>query len=87
VDVYSKTGTWGPRFADAGIIRHETGKDLVLTVLIESRPAYRGSFIAALARRVPQLSNNRGRATKETLIYSRFLRHRDVTPLSTHARR
>jgi beta-lactamase class A len=51
VEVYSKTGTWGPIFADAGIIRHVSAKQLVLAVFIESRPAYRGDFIAALAGR------------------------------------
>ena len=51
VEVYSKTGTWGPIFADAGIVRHQSGRQIVLAVFIESRPAYRGNFIAALARR------------------------------------
>ncbi len=51
VEVYSKTGTWGPIFADAGIVRHRSGRQLVLAVFIESRPAYRGNFIAALTRR------------------------------------
>jgi beta-lactamase class A len=50
-EVYSKTGTWGPIFADAGIVRHRSGRQIVLAVFIESRPAYRGNFIAALARR------------------------------------
>ena len=47
VEVYSKTGTWGPIFADAGIIRHASGHQLVVAIFIESRPAYRGNFIAA----------------------------------------
>jgi len=51
VEVYSKTGTWGPIFADAGIVRHRSGRQIALAVFIESRPAYRGNFIAALARR------------------------------------
>lgn len=51
VEVYSKTGTWGPIFADAGIVRHRSERQIVLAVFIESRPAYRGNFIAALARR------------------------------------
>lgn len=49
VEVYSKTGTWGPIFADAGIIRGPSGRQLVLVVFIESNPAYRGGFIAELA--------------------------------------
>lgn len=50
-EVYSKTGTWGPIFADAGIIHHESGRQMVLVVFIEASPAYRGSFIADLAHR------------------------------------
>ncbi len=53
-EVYSKTGTWGPIFADAGIIHHSSGRQAVLAVFIESRPAYRGSFIAALSERVTE---------------------------------
>ncbi len=51
VDVFSKTGTWGPIFADAGIIRHPSGKQIILAVFIESKPPYRGNFISELARR------------------------------------
>jgi beta-lactamase class A len=50
VEVYSKSGTWGPIFADAGIIRSPGGRQLVLAVFIDSNPAYRGDFIANLAR-------------------------------------
>lgn len=50
VEVYSKTGTWGPIYADAGIIRGPTGRQLALAVFIDSKPAYRGRFIAELAR-------------------------------------
>lgn len=49
IEVYSKTGTWGPIFADAGIISHESGRQLILVVFIDGRPAYRGRFIADLA--------------------------------------
>jgi len=49
-DVYSKTGTWGPIFADAGIMRGNTGRQLALAVFMDSKPAYRGDFIADLAR-------------------------------------
>jgi len=51
LEVYAKTGTWGPIFADAGIVRHASGHQLVVAVFIEGRPAYRGSFIAELTRR------------------------------------
>jgi len=50
IEVYSKTGTWGPIFADAGIVRHASGEQLVVAAFIEGRPAYRGSFIAKLTR-------------------------------------
>jgi beta-lactamase class A len=51
LEVYAKTGTWGPIFADTGIVRHASGHQLVVVVFIEGRPAYRGSFIAELTRR------------------------------------
>ncbi len=51
LEVYSKTGTWGPIFADAGIVEHASGHQLVVVVFLEGRPAYRGSFIAELTRR------------------------------------
>lgn len=51
LEVYSKTGTWGPIFADAGIVRHRSGHQLVVAVFVEGRPPYRGSFIAELTRR------------------------------------
>ena len=54
LEVYSKSGTWGPIFADAGIIRHASGRQLVLVVLTEGRPPYRGDFIANLAYRCAQ---------------------------------
>ena len=50
IEVYSKTGTWGPIFADAGIVRHADGHQLVVAAFIEGRPAYRGPFIAKLTR-------------------------------------
>jgi beta-lactamase class A len=51
LEVYSKTGTWGPIYADAGIVRHASGKEFVLTVFIKSTPRYRGDFIADLTHR------------------------------------
>ena len=50
VEVYSKTGTWGPIYADAGIVRNGGAGDLVVAVFLEGRPAYRGSFVAELSR-------------------------------------
>jgi beta-lactamase class A len=46
--VVAKTGTWGPIFADAGIVRAPDGRALVIAAYLESVPAYRGSFIADL---------------------------------------
>lgn len=51
LEVYSKSGTWGPIYADAGIIRHASGRQLVLVVFTEAHPPYRGDFIADLAYR------------------------------------
>jgi hypothetical protein len=55
LEVYAKTGTWGPIFADAGVVRHASGSQLVVVVFIEGSPAYRGSFIAELTRRAVRL--------------------------------
>lgn len=52
VEVYSKTGTWGPIHADAGIIRHQSGQQVVVAAFLEGEPRYRGSFIAELTDRV-----------------------------------
>ncbi len=49
--VYAKSGTWGPIYADAGIIRHTSGRQLVLVVFTAAQPPYRGDFIADLAYR------------------------------------
>lgn len=51
LEVYSKSGTWGPIYADAGIIRHASGRQLVLVVFTEAHPPYRGDFIADLTFR------------------------------------
>lgn len=50
--VEAKTGTWGPIFADAGIVRAANGRILVLAAFLDSSPAYRGSFIADLTERL-----------------------------------
>jgi len=53
LEVYSKSGTWGPDYADAGIVRHiPSGRQLVLVVFTEAHPAYRGDFIAELTYRL-----------------------------------
>jgi hypothetical protein len=51
LEVFSKTGTWGPIFGDAGIVRHASGHQMVVAVFIEGKPAYRGGFIAQFTRR------------------------------------
>ncbi|HEV7732681.1 MAG TPA: serine hydrolase [Candidatus Binatia bacterium] len=52
LEVYAKTGTWGPIYADAGIVRNAEGKQFVVAVLIQGSPAYRGDFIADLTERL-----------------------------------
>jgi Beta-lactamase enzyme family len=54
LEVYSKSGTWGPIYADAGIIRHVSGRQLVLVVFTQAQPPYRGDFIADLAQRAAE---------------------------------
>jgi hypothetical protein len=51
LEVYSKTGTWGPIYADAGIVRDGSGQQFALVVFIEGHPRYRGDFIVDLAHR------------------------------------
>ncbi len=48
----SKSGTWGPIFADAGIVTHQSGRQLVLVVFLERDSGYHGPFIAELADRL-----------------------------------
>jgi beta-lactamase class A len=52
LEVYAKSGTWGPIYADAGIVRHvASGREMVVVVFTEARPAYHGDFIADLTER------------------------------------
>jgi len=51
LEVYSKSGTWGPIYADAGIIRHISGRQIVLVVFTAGQPPYHGDFIADLTFR------------------------------------
>lgn len=50
--VEAKTGTWGPIFADAGVVRSADGRALVIAAFLDSNPAYRGGFIADLTERL-----------------------------------
>jgi beta-lactamase class A len=52
LEVYAKSGTWGPIYADAGIVHHPSGRELVVAVFTEGRPPYRGDFIADLTEAV-----------------------------------
>jgi hypothetical protein len=49
LEVYAKSGTWEPTYADAGIVRQlASGLQKVIVVFTEASPAYRGEFIAQL---------------------------------------
>jgi len=51
LEVYAKSGTWGPIYADAGIVRDTSGRQFVLVVFTQGQPPYRGDFIADLTQR------------------------------------
>ncbi len=52
LDVFAKSGTWGPIYADAGIVRdRSTGRQFALAVFTQGTPPYRGDFIADLTQR------------------------------------
>jgi beta-lactamase class A len=53
-EAYSKSGTWGPIYSDAGIVRDASGKEFVIAVFTESSPPYRGEAIAQLTRRTAE---------------------------------
>ncbi|MEB2286249.1 MAG: serine hydrolase [Myxococcales bacterium] len=54
LEVYAKSGTWGPDYADAGIVRAPDGHQFALAVFTEATPAYRGELIAQLAHRAAE---------------------------------
>ena len=68
-EVFSKTGTWGPIFADAGIIRRKAdGHQLVVVAFVEAKPgssAYRGDFIAKLTRAIARTVFTEGEARRD----------------------
>ena len=46
LEVYAKSGTWGPIYADAGIVRHlASGRQFAIAVFTQGAPPYRGEFI------------------------------------------
>ena len=53
-EVYAKSGTWGPVYADAGIVRDSTGRQFVVAVFTDANPPYRGDAIADLTRRLAE---------------------------------
>lgn len=53
LEIYAKSGTWGPIYADAGIVRQvASGRQVVIAVFTEATPIYHGDFIADLTERV-----------------------------------
>ena len=54
LEVYAKSGTWGPDYADAGIVRAPDGHQFALVVFTEATPAYRGELIAQLTFRAAE---------------------------------
>jgi len=52
LEVYAKSGTWGPIYADAGIVRHTSGRQMIVVVFTEG--SYRGDFIADLTQRAAE---------------------------------
>jgi hypothetical protein len=51
IEVFAKTGTWGPIYADAGILRAPSGHQLVVAVFLEGQPRYRGWFISKITEK------------------------------------
>jgi beta-lactamase class A len=49
LETYAKSGTWGPIYADAGIVRQASGRQMIVVVFTEG--SYRGDFIADLTER------------------------------------
>ncbi|HXC49972.1 MAG TPA: serine hydrolase [Candidatus Limnocylindrales bacterium] len=63
VEVYSKSGTWGPIYADAGIVRDPSGREFVLAFFTDASPPYRGDGIALVTRRlIDHLFGDAGKA-------------------------
>jgi beta-lactamase class A len=51
-EVFSKSGTWGPIYADAGIVRDRSGREFVIAMFTDASPPYRGDAIANLVHRL-----------------------------------
>lgn len=50
VEIFAKTGTWGPITADAGIVRTPSGRQVIVAAFVEGAPRYKGDFIAQIAK-------------------------------------
>lgn len=50
--VHAKSGTWGPIYADAGIVRDGAGRAFAIAFFSDARPPYRGTAIADLTEAV-----------------------------------
>jgi beta-lactamase class A len=51
-EVYAKSGTWGPIYADAGIVRDAHGRQFAIAVFTDAQPPYRGDAIAEITERL-----------------------------------
>jgi hypothetical protein len=52
LQAFAKSGTWGPIYADAGIVQDADGRQFILAVFTDAAPPYRGDFIADLTEQV-----------------------------------
>jgi hypothetical protein len=53
LEAYAKSGTWGPIYADAGIVKNvATGRQMAIAVFTQGAPAYRGQFINEVTYRM-----------------------------------
>jgi hypothetical protein len=59
VEVFAKTGTWGPIHADAGILRAPSGHQLVVAAFLEGAPLYKGWFISKITEEACRLALDR----------------------------
>jgi len=52
LEAYAKSGTWGPIYADAGIVKHvASGRQFAIAVFTQGTPPYRGQAINELTYR------------------------------------
>jgi hypothetical protein len=51
LQVFAKSGTWGPIYADAGIVQDPSGRQFIVAVFTDAAPPYRGDFIADITEK------------------------------------